>query len=112
MTHSEFAQVFIDSEVLNSLIGSEMHVLKTNIVEILGSDISEDWPNKRDRLTELLRQHEMRHKRKVTAILELAFRNAVIQWAQLVPANQAATRTACLQMGCSDDVVRRVMYFL
>ena len=112
MTHSEFAQVFIDSEVLNSLISSEMHVLKTNIVEILGSDISEDWPNKRDRLTELLRQHEMRHKRKVTAILELAFRNAALQRAQLVPANQTATRTPCLQMCCSVDVVGSVMCFL
>ena len=104
--------MFIDSEILNSLIRSEMHVLKTHIVEILGSDISEDWSNKRVRLTELLRQHEVRHKREVTAILELAFRNAGLQRAQLVPAKQAAARTARLQMGCSDDVVRRVMCFL
>ena len=95
MTHSEFAQVFIDSDILNSLIRSEMHVLKTHIVEILGSDISEDWSNKRVRLTELLRQHEVRHKREVTAILELAFRNAAIQRAQLVPANDVVGRVMC-----------------
>ena len=112
MTHSEFAQVFIDSEILNSLIHSEMHVLKNHIVEILGSDISKDWSNKRVRLTELLCQHEVRHKREVTAILELAFRNAALQRAQLVPANQTATITPCLQMCCSVDVVRSVMCFL
>ena len=79
------------------------------ILEVLGTDMSEDWWKKREQLTELLRPHELRHNKDVTTILELALWKANIH--QLVCHNRAARRVR-LRMRGSDVIIPGAMSFL
>lgn len=105
----QFAQVFIDLECLNSLTDSELSILEPDIADILGGDISEDWPDKHEQLTELLHPHELNHKREITTILELALWRKEIQ--QLLRHSWAA-RAACLHASGSGVIIPGVMSFL
>ena len=104
------ARVFIACDCLNSLTYSEEENLMRSIREILQRNICQFfWHQKRERLIELLRPHELRHNKVVSTILELALWKAKINQ---LGCPTGAARTSCLHTCGSKVIIPGVMSFL
>lgn len=107
LPRADAARVVIAAECFGSLHPEEMGVVQAAVAGIL--ELRVGWDDQRAQLRDLLAPYELRHKKEVTTILELALWKAEVrEWDSSNPSVRETSRVNC----GADSIIPNVLPFL